>query len=162
MALLKRATLKEWGLTDEQIEKTMTEVNRGLSDYDLKTNIQAQIEDAVTKAKAENPQIDVLATPEYQKLLATNQKLEAFQTDVFASVKQPYKDIVWDKLDHGEKHDPYADQLTKLQETMPDLFSVQEEKPPMTPQFGAGTQGSMPSGKEAPSFMDTWGFVPKK
>ena len=31
-----------------------------------------------------------------------------------------------------------------------------------TPQFGGGTQGSAPTGKTGPSFMDTWGFVPKK
>jgi hypothetical protein len=158
MALLKRATLKEWGLTDEQMDKVITEVSRGLSDYDLKSNIQAQIDEAVSKVTPEP--INVLDSAEYQALLAKSQKLEAFQTEDFSMVKSPYKDIVWDKLDHGEKHEAYGVQLKKLQETMPDLFSVQEA--PKTPQFGAPTQGSMPSGKEASSFNDVWGFVPKK
>lgn len=163
MALLKRATLKEWGLTEEQTDKVITEVSRGLSDYELKSNVQTQIDEAVTKAKAELPQpVDVLASSEYQTLLAQNQKLEAFQTDVFSQVKAPYKDIVWDKLDHGEKHAEYSEQIAKLQETMPDLFNVQNDEPKKTPQFGASVQGAMPSGKEAPSFSDAWGFVPKK
>lgn len=158
MALLKRATLKEWGLTEEQMDKVMTEVGRGLSDYDLKSNIQAQIDEAVAKV---TPQaVNVMESAEYMELLAKTQKLEAFQTSDFSSVKEPYKDIVWDKLDHGEKHEAYGDQLKKLQESMPDLFTVQEA--PKTPQFGAPTQGSMPSGKEASSFNDVWGFVPKK
>jgi hypothetical protein len=99
MALLKRATLKEWGLTDEQMDKVITEVSRGLSDYDLKSNIQAQIDEAVSKVTPEP--INVLDSAEYQALLAKSQKLEAFQTEDFSMVKSPYKDIVWDKLDHG-------------------------------------------------------------
>lgn len=163
MALLKRTNLKEWGLTEDQMDKVMTEVSRGLSDYDLKSNIQAQIDEAVSKVKAEIPQpVNVVETDEYKSLLAKNQKLEAFQTDDFSCVKAPYKDIVWDKLDHSEKHAAYGDQLKELQGTMPDLFNVQNEEPPKTPQFGAATQGSMPTGKDAPSFGDAWGFVPKK
>ena len=163
MALLKRATLKEWGLTDEQMDKVLTEVGRGLTDYDLKSNIQSQIEEAVTKAKSEIPEpVNVLESDEYKSLLAKTQKLEAFQTDDFSVVKSPYKDIVWDKLDHAEKHEAYGDQLKKLQESMPDLFNVQSEEPKKTMQFGASTQGTMPSGKETPSFSDTWGFIPKK
>lgn len=160
MALLKRATLKEWGLNDEQMDKVMTEVSRGLSDYELKSNVQTQIDEALEKAKAEIPQpVNVLESDEYKALFAKNQKLEAFQTDDFKVVKSPYKDIVWEKLDHSEKHEPYGDQLTKLSETMPDLFNVQhEDEPQKTPQFGASTQGTLPSGKEVPSFQDVWGF----
>lgn len=163
MALLKRANLKEWGLTEEQMDKVMTEVSRGLGDYELKSNIQEQIAAEVAKVKAEVPEpVNVLESEEYKALLSKNQKLEAFQTEDFAVVKAPYKDIVWDKLDHSEKHEAYGDQLTKLQESMPDLFNVQNGEPPKTPQFGAPTQGSMPSGKETPTFGDTWGFTPKK
>lgn len=162
MALFKRADLKNKGLTDEQIEFVMTESGRALGDYELKSNVQSQIDAAVEAAKASAPQpVNVLETTEYQTLLAKNQKLEAFQTDDFAVVKTPYRDMVWDKLDHEDKHKPYAEQLTALAETMPDLFIPQEEEKPKTPQFGAGVQGTMPSGKEAPSFSDTWGFAPK-
>lgn len=165
MALLKRNTLKEWGLTDEQIEKTMTEVSRGLSDYELKSNVQALITEEVAKAKADAPQpVNVLESDEYKALLAKTQKLEAYQTDDFSVVKSPYRDIVWEKLDHSEKHEDYKAQLDKLAETMPDLFDIKsgEDQPQKTPQFGASTQGTLPSGKETPSFSDVWGYTPKK
>ena len=163
MALFKRADLKNKGLTDEQIEFIMTESGRALGDYELKSNVQTQIEEAVAKATAEIPEpVNVLESEEYKSLLAKSQKLEAFQTDDFAIIKAPYKDMVWDKLDHQEKHEPYADQLSKLAETMPDLFVTQQEEKPKTPQFGAGTQGTMPTGKEAASFAENWGYAPKK
>lgn len=160
MALFKRATLKEKGYTDEQIEWIMTESGRALGDYELKSNIQAQIDEAVAKAQESAPQaVNVLESDEYKTLLAKTQKLEAFQTDDFSVVKSPYKDLVWDKLDHSEKHEPYAEQLKSLQETMPDIFNPVEES--KTPVFGASTQGTMPTGKEAPSFGDLWGFAKK-
>ena len=161
MALFKRADLKAKGMSDEQIEFVMTESGRALGDYELKSSVQAQIDAAVEAAKGAEPTaINVLETEEYKTLLAKNQKLEAFQTEDFAVVKAPYKDMVWDKLDHAEKHKPYSEQLTSLAETMPDLF-VASEEPPKVQQFGAGTQGSMPTGKETPSFADAWGYTKK-
>lgn len=160
MALFKRADLKNKGLTDEQIEFVMTESGRALGDYELKSNVQSQIDAAVEAAKGTPAEVNVLESAEYKALLAQNEKLEAFQTDDFAVVKSPYKDMVWDKLDHAEKHAPYAEQLSTLAETMPDLF-VQQEEPPKTPQFGAGTQGTMPTGKKVDSFADIWGYNKK-
>ena len=166
MALFKRADLKNKGLTDEQIEYVMTESGRALSsDYALKSDLQAQIDAAVEAAKGKAPEpVNVSETDEYKALLAENDKLKAFNTSDFGIVKDPYKDIVWGKLDHAEKHKPYAEQLTELSETMPDLFKATEapEDKPATPQFGAGTKGTMPTGKAADSFGDIWGFAPKK
>lgn len=166
MALFKRADLKNKGLTDEQIEFVMTESGRALGDYELKSSVQAQIDAAVEAAKGTAPEpVNVTDSDEYKSLLAENNKLKAFGTSDFGIVKDPYKDIVWGKLDHSEKHKPYAEQLTELSETMPDLFKAQETPPeekPTTPQFGAGTKGTMPTGKAAESFGDIWGFVPKK
>ena len=51
MALFKRTNLKDKGLTDEQIEYVMTESGRALGDYELKSNIQAQIDEAVKAVK---------------------------------------------------------------------------------------------------------------
>ena len=162
MALFKRADLKAKGLTDDQIEYLMTESNRALSaDYAPKSEIQAQID----AAKAANPtNADPTKSEEYIKLAGKAAKLEAFQTDDFSSVKKPYRDIVWDKLDHGDKHKPYAEQITEMATAMPDLFQTTEQPPkePDKPHFGAPTQGQMPTGKEGQSFMDNWGFVPKK
>lgn len=162
MALFKRADLKAKGLTDEQIEYLMTESNRALSaDYAPKSDIQAQIDAA--KAAAPAP-TDPTQTKEYLELAGKAAKLEAFQTEDFSSIKKPYRDIVWDKLDHGDKHKPYAEQMTELATSLPDLFNTPKEQPPEPnkPHFGAPTQGQMPTGKEGPSFMDGWGFVPQK
>lgn len=162
MALFKRTNLKEKGLTEEQIEYIMTESGRALGDYELKSNVQSQIDAAVEAAKGDQPEpINVLESDEYKALLAKNQKLEAFQTDDFAVVKSPYKDMVWDKLNHDEKHEPYAEQLKSLAETMPDLFIPQQEEQPKTPQFGAGTVGALPTGKKVESFADVWGYTKK-
>lgn len=160
MALFKRTELKAKGLTDEQVEYLLTESNRALAaDYAPKSDIQAQID----AAKAAAP-TDPTKSKEYQELAGKAAKLEAFQTDDFSSVKKPYRDIVWDKLDHGDKHKPYAEQITEMATAMPDLFQTTEQpqKEPDKPHFGAPTQGQMPTGKEGPSFMDNWGFVPKK
>lgn len=160
MALFKRADLKSKGLTDEQIEFVMTESGRALSDYELKTAVQSKIDEAV---KAVQPaEINVLESSEYLSLMAENEKLKALGTDDFAVVKAPYKDMVWDKLDHGAEHKPYNEQLTALAETMPDLFATQQEEPKQTPQFAGGTAGTMPQGNEAPSFGKLWGFAPNK
>lgn len=160
MALFKRADLKSKGLTDEQIEFVMTESGRALSDYELKTAVQSKIDEAV---KAVQPaEINVLESSEYLSLMAENEKLKALGTDDFAVVKAPYKDMVWDKLDHGAEHKPYNEQLTALAETMPDLFATQQEEPKQTPQFAGGTAGTMPQGTEAPSFGKLWGFAPTK
>ena len=160
MALFKRADLKNKGMTDEQIEYIMTESGRALADYDLKSNIKAQIDEAV--AKVQPQEINVLETSEYLALAEENEKLKAFGTEDFSVVKAPYKDIVWGKLDHGNDHKPYSEQLNALSETMPDLFTVQQEQPPKTPQFAGGTTGTMPKGNEVPSFGSLWGFTPNK
>jgi hypothetical protein len=160
MALFKRADLKSKGMTDEQIEFVMTESGRALSDYELKTAVQSKIDEAV---KAVQPaEINVLESSEYLSLMAENEKLKALGTDDFSVVKAPYKDMVWDKLDHGAEHKPYNEQLTALAETMPDLFATQQEEPKQTPQFAGGTAGTMPQGNEAPSFGKLWGFAPNK
>ena len=160
MALFKRADLKNKGLTDEQIEFVMTESGRALSDYELKTNVQAQIDEALKNAKPQ--EVNVLESAEYLTLAAENEKLKALGTDDFNVVKAPYKDLVWEKLDHGAEHKPYGEQLNALSETMPDLFTTGAEEKPNTPQFIGGTGGTMPKGNEVPSFGSLWGFAPTK
>lgn len=154
-----RKFLTDNGVPEDKVDVILAERNRTLKDYVPQSDVQAQI-DAAVKAVHPEP-VDVTQTEEYKKLFAKTQKLEAFQTEDFKSVKAPYRDIVWDKLDHAEKHKPYAEQIAELQTAMPDLFAVKQEDPPK-PQFGSAPQGSAPSGKTGPSFMDTWGFVPQK
>lgn len=158
MALFKRADLKAKGLSDEQIEWIMTEAGRSLAaNYVTKSDSEAAIE----AAKAAIPEQDPTKSDAYLKLAAKTAKLEAFSGTDFAGVKAPYKDMIWGQLDHEEGHKPYAEQLTAIKETMPDLFTAaeQEEKEEsQKPQFGAPTGGSLPKGDKAPSFADVWGF----
>ena len=52
MALFKRPTLKDKGLTDDQIEWLLTESNRALAaNYMPKSDLQEQIDAAVAEAK---------------------------------------------------------------------------------------------------------------
>lgn len=160
MALFKRADLKAKGMTDEQIEFIMTESGRALGDYELKSAVQTKIDEAVKNAQPEP--VNVMESAEYLAIAAENEKLKAFNTDDFGVVKAPYKDMVWDKLDHGADHKPYAEQLNALSETLPDLFTTQQESAPKIAQFGGESTGTMPKGNEAPSFGKLWGFAPTK
>ena len=155
-----RKFLTDHGVPEEQIDAIMAERNRTLTDYVPKDDVQKQIEAAIAEAQKTAMSPDVTKAPEYIALLNKTQKLEAFQTDDFASVKAPYRDIVWGKLDHADKHKPYTEQLAELQNSLPDLFKTQEEPP--KPQFGTQPQGAAPTGQKLPSFADTWGFVPPK
>ena len=165
MAIFKRSVLKEKGLTDEQIDYLMTESNRALAaDYMPKSDLQAKIDAAVDAAKADTTITDemIQGSEAYKALLAENVKIKAFQAEDFANVKAPYRDFVWGKLDHSEKHPAYSEQLAQLEEQMPDIFNAAAPQPdPGKPQFGAPAEGRMPEGKKTPSFGDAWGFVPK-
>lgn len=159
-----RKFLTDNGVPEDKVDVILAERNRTLKDYVPAADVQAQIDKAVADAKADLPDpapVDVLQSPEYLELLGKTQKLEAFQTEDFNSVKAPYKDIVWSKLDHAEKHQPYSEQIAKLQESMPDLFVTQQNEEPPKPAFGAAPQGAAPTGKQGPSFMDQWHFVPQ-
>ena len=155
-----RKFLLDNGVPEDKVDVILAERNRTLKDYVPQSDVQAQIDAAVEAAKKDAPPPDVKTTAEYIALMGENAKLKAFQGEDFASVKAPYRDIVWEKLDHAEKHKPYTEQLQELQGSMPDLFTVKEEPP--KPSFGAQPQGSVPSGKAGSSFIDTWGFVPQK
>lgn len=156
-----RKFLSEHGVPEDQIDAIMAERNRTLQDYIPKADVQAQIDAAVQAVHVE-PE-DPTKSEAYLKLAAKAAKLEAFGGEEFKAVKAPYRDIIWEKLDHAEKHKPYAEQLTELQGSLPDLF-IAAEKPedPPKPSFGAPLQGSIPSGKSGPSFADNWDFIPKK
>ena len=157
-----RKFLTDNGVPEDKVDIILAERNRTLKDYVPAADVQAQIDKALEEAKADQQPVDVLQSPEYLELLGKTQKLEAFQTDDFSSVKAPYKDIVWSKLDHAEKHAPYSEQISKLQESMPDLFIQAQPEEAPKPSFGAAPKGAAPTGNAGPSFMDHWGFTPKK
>ena len=157
-----RKFLIENGVPEDKVDIVMAERNRTLNDYVPKSDVQAQIDAALAEAQKAAPVVNVTEAEEYKALLAENAKIKAFQTDDFNTVKKPYLDIVWGKLDHGEKHKPYAEQLTAIAETMPDLFNATEPEPkPAAPQFGAPAVGAMPTGNTKPTFESLWGLGKK-
>lgn len=162
MALFKRADLEAQGLSKEQIDFVMTEGNRSLSaNYELKSDVQGKIDAAVQAAQTTPP--DVTQSPEYQKVVNERDMLRAIGGDDFASVKPKFRETVFGMLDRSEKAPSVADQLKTIGEKYEEYFTpTTPETPPAKPNFGAPTQGSAPTGKTGPSFMDTWGFVPKK
>jgi len=153
-----RKFLLDNGVPEDKIDAILAERNRTLSDYIPKADVQAQIDEALKNAKPQ--EVDVKTTPEYLALAGENAKLKAFQGDDFSSVKAPYRDIVWEKLDHAEKHTPYTEQIAELAKTMPDLFVTPTEEP-QKPSFGAAPQGAAPTGQKGESFGDIWGFGKK-
>lgn len=158
-----RKFLLDNGVPEDKVDVILAERNRTLNDYVPKGDVQAQIDKAIEDAKKDIPEVKVTEQPEYIELLSKAQKLEAFQTDDFKSVKAPYKDIIWGKLDHAENHAPYNEQIEAIAKEMPDLFNVSEQQPEdPKPSFGTKPQGAAPTGNGQPSFMDQWGFVPKK
>lgn len=160
MAGFRRTTLKEKGLTDEQIDYIMGEANRFLAaDYVPKADVQVQIDEAVKKVKP--AEVNVLETEEYKSLAAQLAMTKALNSEDFANVKPKFREAVYKMLDTGDKAKPVSEQLTGIAENYEEYFNKQQEQEPKKPQFGEQTQGSMPTGNEKPSFGNYWGFVPK-
>ena len=160
-----RKFLKEQGVSEDKIDVIMAERNRTMSDYILKSEMDEQIEKEVqkriTEEMAKIPNVDVKESDEYKSLLNKVNMFNAFETEDFNDVKKPYKEMIWDKLDHSEKHTPYNEQISGLKEKYPDMFAspvvAEEDKPT----FGGETGGSVPSGDKKDSFSEYWGYGKK-
>lgn len=165
MAIFKRETLKEKGLTDEQIEYLMTESGRALAaDYMPKSDLQGHIAEALKNQPAPTP-IDPKTTDEYKAIAEELAMTKALGGDDFASVKPKFRETVYKMLDHGEKHAPYAEQMKTVAEQYEEYFTqtnTHDPEPQKKPQFGASTEGTMPSGEKGASFAQFWGFEKKK
>ena len=126
---------------------------------------QAAVEAALAGVKPAEPQpINVQESDEYKQLQAQfdsfKTRTEASSSDDFKAVKPKFFDAVYDRLDHGEKHKPYAEQLGELQKDFEEYFDAPaqpEQTDPQKPQFGAPTTGTMPKG-QGKTFADYWGY----
>ena len=161
MAILKRSTLKEWGLNDEQVEKVMSETARALAnDYTLKSDVQAQVEKAVEDAKKTMPTPDVKNSEEYVKLQADFDAYKAKETarhsDAFKGVKDKFFDEVYSKVD---KDKDIPQQLTAIKAEYEEYFEP-ETQPESKPTFGAPSGGGMPKGKNG-GLLSAWGYDQK-
>lgn len=151
-----RKTLSGYGLTEEQLEKVMTLHSTSLADYIPKSDVQAQIDDAVKAAKENIPPADVTKSAEYKELLGERDMLRALGSDDFANVKPKFREAVYKMLDRGENAKPVEEQLKKVAEDYEEYFSEQKEEPPTLPQFGKEVQGGMPKGGQKSSISDIW------
>lgn len=154
-----RKFLTDHGVPEEQIDAIMAERNRTLVDYVPKTDVQAQIDAALSEA-AKNYQptpIKVEETDEYKALSAELAMVRALGGDDFATVKPKFRETVYKMLDHGEKHKPYAEQLTEVAKNYEEYFNEVKKEDPK-PSFGAPVQGKVPSGEQGKTFNSVWNF----
>lgn len=158
-------------LTPEQrTERVFSLYGRALdegyvSKRDAENAKNAAIEAARAGIKAPEP-VDPKTTKEYLELQRERDMLRAIGGEDFASVKPKFRETVFNMLDRAENAAPVADQLKSIGEKYEEYFTAdatpKAEDAPKGPAWGAPTQGSAPTGKTGPSFMDTWGFIPKK
>lgn len=169
------AIINDENLTnDEKTERLFTLYGQALDDgYLSKSQAQAMQNAAVEAAKADALKDykapNVKETEEYKALLKEmddeRAKFKARDSEDFKGVKSKFFDTVYGMIDRSEGAKPIAEQLKTIGEKYEEYFVPAEKEttaPAQKPNFGAETQGSAPTGKTGPSFMDTWGFVPKK
>ena len=157
-----RKFLKEQGVPEDKIDVILAERNRTMADYILKTEAEEQMQKKLDEEMAKAPKFDVKTSDEYKALENKVNMYSSFETEDFDVVKKPYREMIWDKLDHSEKHSPYGEQMMELQKKYPDMFTeTKKEEDEKKPQFGGETNGSVPSGDKKDSFSDYWGYAKK-
>lgn len=155
---------------EEKVERIFALYGQALDEgYISKSAAQAAQAAAIEQARQdalkniEKPNIK--ESDEYKALQTEYDGYKAMQkarsSEDFSAVKPKFFETVYGMLDHADGAKPIKDQLGEIQEKYDEYFTA-TVGPEKKPSFGAPTQGSLPSGKDAPSFMETWGFVPKK
>jgi hypothetical protein len=161
------------GLTPEQrTEQVFSLYGRALDDgYIAKAAAQQAQQTALENAKAEWEKGVKVPDPKesdaYKQLQGEFDAYKQMQTargsKEYAGVKPKFFEQVYGMVNRGDGAEPVDKQLAGIREKYEEYFTAgKQEATPAKPNFGAPTQGSAPSGKQGPSFMDTWGYVPKK
>ena len=167
------AILKDADITpEERTEQIFSLYTRSIDDgFITKQAAEAAQESAVEKAKADALKDfkapDAKESAEYKALQQEFDTYKQMQTartsEDFSEVKPKFFDTVYGMLDHADGAKPVKDQLAEIHEKYEEYFTTAKEAEPVgKPNFGAETKGSAPTGKTGASFMDTWGFAPKK
>jgi len=165
-------------LTDENLtaeekrERIFSIYGQSLDEcYISKSAATAAQNAAVEAAKAEALKgiqaPDIKGSDEYKELQSrydSDKAMWAARTsEEYSAVKPKFFETVYRMVDHADGAKPVKDQLSEIAGKYEEYFTAQnQQEQPQKPNFGAPTLGSVPSGKSGPSFMDTWGFVPKK
>jgi hypothetical protein len=157
---------------EERTDHLFSLYGRAIDDgYVTKAAADAAKNEAIAEAKAQAIKDfkapDAKESEEYKKLLAEYEgyktKQAAKDSEDFAGVKSKFFDVVYDKLDRSEKAKPVKEQLAELAEKYEEYFKpVEQPVQPSRPQFSAQAQGELPKGNQTPSFMESWGYMPKK
>ena len=145
MALFKRPTLKDKGLTDDQIEWLLTESNRALAaNYMPKSDLQEQIDAAVAEAKKDFPKaVKIEDSDEYKAVAAERDMLRAIGGEEFSSIKPKFRETVYSMIQRGEDAPSLEDQLGQVKAKFEEYFVEADPKPKNTPVFskpGGSTQ----------------------
>lgn len=157
---------------EERTERVFSLYGQALDEgYLSKSAAQAAQNAAIEAAKAEAlkgiQQPNIKESDEYKALQGqfdAYKTMQAARTSAdFAEVKPKFFETVYGMIDTAEGAKPIKDQLSEIAGKYEEYFTAaQPEAQPNKPSFGAPTQGGAPTGKTGPSFMDTWGFVPKQ
>ena len=157
-----RKFLTDNGVPEDKIDIIMAERNRTLADYVPKADVQAQIDEAL-KARKPDP-IDPTTTDEYRQLAQERDMLRTINSEDFQRIKPKFREQVFGMLKRDESAAPIPEQLSALEKSYDEYFvSAQQNNAPAM-QFGAPTQGSMPSGKsgDVAAFRSAWGYSKKE
>lgn len=154
-----RKSLAGLGLNEEMVDKVMTLHGTSMADFIPKSELKTKIDEAVAEAKKNAPAPNIKESADYKALQQDyenyKKKIEVSAELKKSGVKEKFLDSVYSLLEEGK---PAADQLDAIREQYEEYFDMAEDSTPTAPQFGAKVQGSMPTGKTAPSFGDYWNF----
>lgn len=172
-----RKFLADHGVPEENIDAIMAERGRSLTDYLLKTDVEAQyilksdartqLDAAVENAKKSISIPKAEETEEYKALKAEYDGFKARQdartSEDFKGVKSKFFDSVYDKIDRSEGAKPIAEQIKAIKEEYAEFFDAADNnEPPAGPAFGDQTTGEMPKGYQEGSFAKAWGYKVRK
>lgn len=171
------AILNDEALTpEERTDQLFSLYGRALDDgYVTKSAAQAATAAAVDAAKEQFTKDlktpDAKESAEYKALqeeyAAFKARQDARFTADFAGVKPKFFDAVYDKIDRADGAKPISDQLAAIKEAFEEYFTLTpddqgKKAAPAAPQFGAKSEGQMPTGDGGNSFAKFWGYEKQK
>lgn len=161
-----RATLKEYGLTAEQTDRVMALYGQSVQDKTPNSEINEIKQQAAAEALQNAPKPNPKDSEEYKALAQDFEQYKTKQSTItgaeFQTVKEKFRDTVYGMLEKGEQAKPITEQLEQIKTSYEEYFVAGEASKLNVPSFSAGTEGTMPQGYKEGSFMDAWGFLPKK
>ena len=84
---------------------------------------------------------------------------DARTSEEYRDVKPKFFDAVYDRIDRTDGAKPVNEQLETIRKSYEEYFNPAEAKPAApVPQFGAPSQGTMPTGDGDGTFAKYWGY----